>query len=265
MFEVVEHSKVCWWCQINEATTSEHKYKKSDFRKLFSNLNDEPILFNQQITKDVQGPNSDLIKFDKNLCADCNNRKSSKIDKAYATFFDYLVDNYDSIISSGIIDFKDIFGSKWTMSKRDVFRYILKHVCCRLHKNQISIPQSFLNFLNGNNIMNEVAFRFCYNNDLFSLFKNGHSYLGADSLLTNVNEDMTINYIGSSYNFGPFKIHYLCSQGFHQGQHYAYEKYQNYSAVEIYESKKEMNPFDDMTKHEYFEDELKRLKTYNTI
>lgn len=265
MFEIVEHSIECWWCQVNEATTSEHKYKKSDFRKLFTNLNYEAIIFNEEITKDIQGPNSELIKFDKNLCAHCNTSRSSNMDNAYATFFSYMIDNYDLIISSRIIDFKDVFGSHWCTPKRDVMRYILKHVCCRLHKNQISIPMSYLEFLNGSNIMNEVAFRFCYNSDLFSLLKDSHSYLGVDPLHANVNDDMTINYVGSSYNFGPYKIHYLCSQGFHQGQHYVYENYQDYSSVEIYESKKEMSPFDDMTKHEYFENELKRIKTYNTV
>jgi len=265
MFEVVEYDIRCWWCQINEATTSEHKYKKSDFRKLFNNHNDEPIIFNERITKDIQGPNSDLIKFDKNLCANCNNSRSSDMDNAYATFFDYMMDNHDSIIRSRIIDFKDIFGLRSTIHKRDVVRYLLKHVCCRLHENRISIPQSYLNFLNGNSVMNDVAFKFCYDKDLFSLFKEGHSCLGVGPLLTNVKEDMMINYIRSSYNYGPFKIHYLCSQGFHKGQHYHYEKYQEYSTVEVYESNEETDLFEEMTKPEYFEGELKRIKTYNAM
>ncbi|MFH0895552.1 MAG: hypothetical protein V2A54_14030 [Bacteroidota bacterium] len=258
---MVKYGNECWWCQLDIASTSEHKYKKSDFLKLFGSERGDQIIFNDILTKDVQGPNSDLLKFHKNLCPDCNNSRSSKMDKAYSNFFEFMIDNYESIITSGVVDFKNIFGTKWITQKKNVMRYFLKHICCRLHKNCISIPSNYLKFLNGYDIMNEVSLRFCFNKDQLIAFKEGHPYLGVDPLLTNVNEDITINYIGSSYNFGPFKVHYLCSQGFHKGQHYAYEEYQNQSSICIYESDNDKNLFKHMTKQEYFQNELERIKS----
>lgn len=260
MFNILKYGDLCWWCDSNKATTAEHKYKKSDFKELFNKVDDDTIIINKTINKNIQGPDSNLIKFDKNLCANCNNNRSQAMDKAYSFFIKFILKNHESIIQTQSINFKEIFGVKWESNKRNVHRYLLKHVCCRLHKNKISIPSSFIEFLDGGEILDHIAFRFCFNELQLNAYRKGHSYLGVDPLQTDVNDDMTINYIASSYNIGAFKIHYLCSQGFHKGQHYDFEEHQKSPLLILYKSNEEINPFEDMTSPTYFQREYEKIK-----
>lgn len=80
----------CILCNIRDADSAEHIFKKSQMKDLFEKAiqQDREIHLlgaGLKINKPaiLQGPNSGLVKFSKSICAHCNNVISQPLDKAY--------------------------------------------------------------------------------------------------------------------------------------------------------------------------------------
>ena len=74
---LVPDSGLCWWCQSRSATTREHKYKKSDLKRLESG---EGLVWGsggeaKRWIRRINRAKPPLV-FRKSLCPDCNNRRS---------------------------------------------------------------------------------------------------------------------------------------------------------------------------------------------
>lgn len=90
MIENKEFNGKCWWCESLDLSR-EHKYKKSDIKREYFDNHEaqDQVKMNLVSIKDldkgkaVQGPNSNAIKFEANLCKDCNNYKSQPFEMLY--------------------------------------------------------------------------------------------------------------------------------------------------------------------------------------
>lgn len=94
MLEFNNFKGKCWWCESSDLSR-EHKYKKSDIkREYFSDQEiHDRVKINLVSIKDlsekgkaVQGPNSNAIKFEANICKNCNNSRSQSFDFSYDKF-----------------------------------------------------------------------------------------------------------------------------------------------------------------------------------
>lgn len=125
--------KKCWLCG-NEATTKEHLIKRTTIEKLMFNnpLERTPLkIHKDKSIKIIQSAKSDHLKFQKNLCAKCNNQITQPYDRAYECFFDYLIKNEQKIAKDKIINLKNL-----PINQEDLFKYFMKSFCCMVDSTQ---------------------------------------------------------------------------------------------------------------------------------
>lgn len=142
------HNGLCWWCGAI-ATTSEHKYKRSDLRLLggsgqvhWGTDPSQPFLV-RSTRKDP------LVRFSKSLCANCNNARSQPFDRAYDIFRDYVWANLDLLWYQDGLDMRAIYGPKWLEQEFNLARYFVKHFGCRLVDEGVPPPHELAQFLDG--------------------------------------------------------------------------------------------------------------------
>src|ERR1019366_6324802 len=121
--------KNCWICG-KFSQTGEHRIKKSDLVERFGKGpyrgTDAPVHIKSGRIRDIQGPASALVKYDKNLCANCNNTFTQAFDKAYEGFIAWIAKNKSEVIKRRVIDFEVVYGSDWETKQRNLFRYFAK-------------------------------------------------------------------------------------------------------------------------------------------
>ena len=148
-----DYAGVCWWCGA-AADSREHKWKKSEIKAMYGLAGSEayPLILVDDTgnSRTIQGPDSDVVKFEKSLCQNCNNAKSQKFDLAYDRWIGYLRANYDQIIESRVIDLRDVADAAESDFRLNLARYFAKHIGCRVADKAGKVPASLIAFLNGN-------------------------------------------------------------------------------------------------------------------
>jgi hypothetical protein len=81
----------CWICG-NLADSREHKFKRSDVAQSSKTWapNDQPYYFGEGGSRRIQGPGSELVKFEKILCHRCNTTRTQPFDRAYERFTEWV-------------------------------------------------------------------------------------------------------------------------------------------------------------------------------
>jgi len=100
-------------------------------------------------SRTIRGPDSDVVKFEKSLCQNCNNARSQKFDLAYDLWIGYLRANYHQIIESRVIDLHDVVDAAESNFRLNLARYFAKHIGCRVADKAGKVPASLIAFLNG--------------------------------------------------------------------------------------------------------------------
>lgn len=158
----IDEKKLCWWCS-QASLTGEHKFKKTDLDKIygkgevFKQLGISVIDYRSNTTpKKLQSSKSNFAKFEKSLCQNCNNAKSQKADFAYDKMIDYYLNNEGAIKNSGIIDFTKVYGTDWRLEKLNLYRYIMKHIGCRMFENNLRPFDGTIKYLDGDSNHNHL-------------------------------------------------------------------------------------------------------------
>jgi hypothetical protein len=121
----------------------------------------------------VQGPGSDELKFERVLCATCNNARSQPFDRAYDTFVTFVANNEGSILQSRRFRFSDVYGSSWRSARENLAKYYVKHVGCRLAQDGIKVEQPILDYLDGRSkILAGLEMTFEIRTDIVALFEH---------------------------------------------------------------------------------------------
>jgi hypothetical protein len=154
----------CWWCG-SPADSREHIFKKTDIKrtygKAFSDKNNLPLLISGSTnTYKIQGPDAQPVKFKANLCQNCNNARSSSFDRAYVKFIEHISPLFQEILSTREINLKEIFGDSWKEETRNLIKYYIKHIGCRLANEKIPTPENLVRFLNDEEELKDVKLQF---------------------------------------------------------------------------------------------------------
>lgn len=206
----------CWWCG-EIANTKEHKFKSSDFKKTFGKnpkeFNLASVLVKDEKQFNVQGPNSVYLKFHKkNLCENCNTKKSRDMDFAYDEVINYILNNNTKILTSQNLDFTKIFQFKGFEQKTNFIRYIVKHASCRIANHGLKISSDVINFLNcRTNKLNHFYIQLFHLMEIEALQMNSGigPFLGQASFYKYVLENHETKYIYSGLTINQFHIKYL--------------------------------------------------------
>ena len=103
---------------------------------------------NEDGAESVRGPKATSLMFSPSLCRSCNGTRSQPFDRAYAVFSDYVIDNQDTLVEAGVLDFTDVFGEATSEELPKLARYYAKHIGCRIADNAGRVPDDLLLFLN---------------------------------------------------------------------------------------------------------------------
>lgn len=137
----------CWWCG-DLADSREHIFKKSILKKQYGLKDFKSIMQYNGKRKRIQGPSQDDLKFRPNLCQKCNNSRSSEFDKIYDEFLRQIESRFEQFHSEKQINWEELFGSEWSLKKRFLLKYFVKHIGCRLSHDNLEFSENLRNFLN---------------------------------------------------------------------------------------------------------------------
>ena len=155
----------CWWCGSNDPS-GEHKMKKTELEMLYGKVYQKGNLINhikyktESHGKNIQGSNSNRVKFEKNLCKICNGAKSQKFDKAYQKLIEFYFLNRNEIKESKAIDLEVVYGENWKVEYLNVERYIGKHLGCRLAEIGFIPTENLIAFLDETTENNDLKISF---------------------------------------------------------------------------------------------------------
>lgn len=141
---------LCWWCGGN-ADSREHRFKRSDVARASRTWapGDRPYYVADGRLKEIQGPNSALVKFDKVLCYSCNTTRSQPFDRAYDRFTAWVIGEGAALMNRGTLDFGEIYGVGCGGDVQDLLRYFVKHFGCCIASSGGAVPAEFVAFLDG--------------------------------------------------------------------------------------------------------------------
>lgn len=169
-----DYTNLCWWCG-SAAGTGEHRFKKSDLIRSFGRgpyRGEGRIVRGIEGTlRNIQGPNSDEVKFEKNLCAPCNNTKSQHFDRSYDKFVSFLHDHEEKILKERKLFFSDIYDAEWRSEVARLYKYFVKHICCRLAEGKVWISPNVIAFLNDEGPLQNLIISFEIREDILALEK----------------------------------------------------------------------------------------------
>jgi hypothetical protein len=176
----------CWICK-NSANSREHRIKKSDLVSLYGKgpYNEPLLLIKGNANKiQIQGPDQIHLKYPINICDKCNNEFSQPFDKAYEKFTDYVLNNEEKILSRRFIDFEDIYGLTFEVGQRDLFKYFVKSLGCRIVELGHKVPSDLRYLLYKKKFITRLYINFAINEDKAIFIRGKDRFVGLGKLLT---------------------------------------------------------------------------------
>lgn len=110
--------------------------------------------------RDVQGPDSKIVKFSPTMCQNCNNARSQPFDVAYDKFVAYMSAHEATIATDRRFRFSDIYGVDWAVERVNLIKYWVKHVCCMAAENGMQIPPDLTAYLDNESAGSPPHIRF---------------------------------------------------------------------------------------------------------
>ncbi|HET9137704.1 MAG TPA: hypothetical protein VFO76_13815 [Candidatus Kapabacteria bacterium] len=180
----------CWICG-KQADSSEHTIKKSDL-VLIHGKGPYTDLIHQTGDKlsKLQGPNSDKVKYDKNLCYHCNTTFTKPFDVAYEMFTKWVKENEAKIVADKFIDFEEIYSEQWELQQRNLFKFFTKSIGCRINNIPRPVPRDLKRLLYKDHFLTRLKISFSINE---YIVENRIPLLGKDDMVGNLNNPSFFN------------------------------------------------------------------------
>lgn len=212
--EQVEHllaanTGTCWWCQQRPATTGEHKFKRTDLTRMMSDDlvfwrdhegNLRPIRGKSGATRDRYG----VVKFEKSLCAPCNNERSQPFDSAYDEYSQFARTGWSPLFPGANLE--RLYGHAWPERNLDLARYYAKHLGCRMIRSGVPVPDSLRAFLDGERDMPDAHMALVTTTSIRMANPDGLT-ISPDAVRTDEDFTRFTNYIFVAY-VGPLGVRY---------------------------------------------------------
>lgn len=138
----------CWWCGSTDLS-AEHKYKASRVRRALQKDDSLHMIPLEEAPRAVRGRKMNALKFERNLCEDCNNSRSSAFDRSFTHLLRQLENIHLEENIFNTIDTSVLFPQEGIGGMRNVVRYVLKHAYCRLAPFGLYPGEDSLQFLSG--------------------------------------------------------------------------------------------------------------------
>ena len=201
-------------CNENEAKTGEHIFKHTILHEMYGRerfkkgnrliAHAEKEYNGRKVAskKTIESTDSDVFKFKKTLCSNCNGAKSQKWDDEFDLFIGFLLSNWKNSFKNGYINLKDVHPKCSKNDVRNLYNYFCKLFGCVLYSNGLSVPEEIVGIVSNSNYKNVLGINVVYDVELegvteFREFLVNHDLTGDDS--------HELNYRWA-IGFGPIKI-----------------------------------------------------------
>lgn len=134
--------KSCWICGA-EATTREHRTKRSDLKSLLGERTQAaPFMLHSDTSKNriVGSLNADKLKWSTPICADCNNRRTQPFDLAWEQLSSALRGHRPNLRSGMVVRTNRIFRTSTRNSLLMVHLFFAKQFGCYIADAGAPIP-----------------------------------------------------------------------------------------------------------------------------
>ncbi len=139
---------VCWICNINEADSGEHKFKSSILKGFHGKeFRDEILLGTEKEYRKLRGVGSNLLKFPRVICSNCNNSVTASHDKSFDKLMQWVFQNSNEFREASTLNLEKIFGANWKSERLKVKQFIAKHAGCKIVTGNKQIPTEALSNL----------------------------------------------------------------------------------------------------------------------
>ncbi|MDD5215248.1 MAG: hypothetical protein PHQ03_06900 [Methylococcales bacterium] len=160
----------CWICNTRKADSREHIIKKSDITRAFGKGSysggNAPVHVKNGKISNLQGADSNKIKYETSLCKACNGASTQPFDKAYDKFISYMYANETSILKKRFIDFFDVYGEEFEKGQRDLYKYYAKSFGCRLVDAGEVVPSDIPSLFFKDSFSTGLRINFAVNEDI---------------------------------------------------------------------------------------------------
>jgi hypothetical protein len=129
----------CWICKLEEATTREHRSKRSDLKAVLGDQGPFYLHTDLRRNRKVQSINSQLVKFNPSLCNTCNSTRTQPHDLAWETLSHALRNRQPPLKPGDIIRADRIFPYKTSQHMLDMHLFFAKVLGCEIVENNISV------------------------------------------------------------------------------------------------------------------------------
>ncbi len=138
---------LCWICGNREATTGEHKIKRTDLKAIFgAPANHQPLRLHDanQKNKIVQGLNASILKSPGKLCDRCNSKLTQPYDRAWEALSNALRQRLPDLKPGDQVRVNRIFPYDTAQHLRHVQLYFTKLFGCHLVGDDIPIDTTVM-------------------------------------------------------------------------------------------------------------------------
>ena len=194
----------CWICR-GEANSAEHRIKKADLVRAYGKGaffgSSAPLHIRGTTVSPVRGPGAKSLKYHTSLCAACNNSGTQPYDLAYDKFMEWVWSNETLVLQRRCIDFENVYGRNFEESQRNLFKYFVKSLGCRLVDAGEPVPGDLLALLPVNSFRTALKITFCVNEDILLMPRDSRSrFIGKGDLFAWRNEDGSDSLCGYTWD-----------------------------------------------------------------
>jgi 5-methylcytosine-specific restriction endonuclease McrA len=140
----------CWICGA-PADSAEHRIKKAELVRVYGRGpyrgDAAPIHVRGNVETPIQGPGSSAVKYAPSLCQHCNTTRTQPYDRAYDHFISWVVANESAVLHKRMIDFAEVYGASFEEAQRNLFKYFVKNLGCRLVDTGELVPPDLVELL----------------------------------------------------------------------------------------------------------------------
>jgi hypothetical protein len=254
LIKEIKYERKCWWCG-NFADSREHKIKQTDIAALYGkgdlrNTPNAPSLYingNSEKAKirQIQSSKSDWLKYEYNICEECNTKKSRNFDLDYEIFSKYITENFIDILKTSTVDFRKIFNTTdYLEHKRNVIKYYIKRACCEVSRPTkdntcYEIADDVKKFLNDEGNLSYFNFEFQIKLPLLEIeqiipnYKHIAINQVAMYIFNNEVGHRHAYYISSGHTYRWFSVHYIYCYEISETLYRGYEEYYDNPILKI--------------------------------
>jgi hypothetical protein len=174
-------------CGAN-ANSAEHRLKRSDVVRAYGSGPYsgpmQPVHVRSGTKTAIQGPNSKTLKYEKDICHNCNTAATQPYDAAYDCFIKWVLENELLVLRRRFIDLAEVYRQQSELHQLDLYKYFAKSFGSRLAEVGVPVPSDIRRLFRKKRFRTFLRITFYVNEDILAMPRQDRSgFIGKGDLL----------------------------------------------------------------------------------